>query len=94
MVMKVRDISIGDLVKITEKSRVQPLLADSIGGATMIRWIDDNNKKPKKDLKGAVLLYMGSYRTGPGNKYKMHQFMCRGEKYHIRCHNFRYLERI
>ena len=91
--MRVRDISIGDLVRITERSRVRPLLADSIGGAPMIRWIDDN-KTQQKDLKGEILLYVGTYKTGPGNRYKMHQFICKGEKCHIRCHNFRYLEKI
>ena len=91
--MRVKDISVGDLVKITEKSRVRPLIADSVGGARMIRWIDDN-KKQQKTLKGEILLYIGAQRVGPGSKYKMHQFICRGEKFHIRCHNFRYLEKI
>ena len=93
MVMRVKDISIGDLVKITEKSRVRPLLVDSIGGARMIRWVDDG-KTQQEDLKGEVLLYVGPYRTGPQNRYKMHQFIYNGERCHIRCHNFRYLERI
>ena len=93
MVMRVRDISIGDLVRITERSRVRPLLVDSIGGAPMIRWIDDN-KTQQRDLKGEILLYVGAYKTGPRNRYKMHQFICNGEKCHIRCHNFRYLEKI
>ena len=93
MVMRVRDIEVGDLVKITTKSRVRPLLIDSIGGARMIRWIDDN-KTQQEDLKGEILLYIGSYRVGPRNRYKMHQFICKGEKCHIRCHNFRYLEKI
>ena len=93
MVMRVKDISIGDLVKITERSRVRPLLVDSIGGSRMIRWIE-NNKHNEKNLKGEILLYIGPYRTGPQNRYKMHQFICNGEKCHIRCHNFRYLEKI
>jgi len=93
MVMRVKDISIGDLVKITERSRVRPLLIDSIGGARMIRWVDDG-KTQQEDLKGEVLLYVGPYRTGPQNRYKMHQFIYNGERCHIRCHNFRYLERI
>jgi len=93
MVMRVRDIEVGDLVRITERSRVRPLLIDSIGGARMIRWIDDS-KTQQKDLKGEILLYVGSYKTGPRNRYKVHQFICNGEKCHIRCHNFRYLEKI
>lgn len=93
MVMRVKDISIGDLVKITTKSRVRPLLVDSIGGARMIRWVQ-NNTHSKKDLKGEILLYVGSYRVGPRNRWKMHQFICNGEKCHIRSHNFRYLEKI
>ena len=91
--MRVKDISIGDLVKITERSRGRPLLVDSIGGARMIRCVDDN-KTQQEDLKGEILLYVGPYRVGPQNKYKMHQFICNGEKCHIRCHNFRYLEKI
>ena len=93
MVMRVRDIEIGDLVKITEKSRVRPLLIDSIGGARMIRWVE-NNTHNEEELKGEILLYIGPFRTGPSNRYKMHQFICKGEKCHIRCHNFRYLEKI
>ena len=93
MVMRVRDIEVGDLVRITERSRVRPLLIDSIGGARMIRWIDDS-KTQQKDLKGEILLYVGSYKTGPRNRYKVHQFICNGEKCHIRCHNFRYSEKI
>ena len=91
--MRVRDIKIGDLVRITERSRVRPLLIDSIGGARMIRWVEDNETQ-QQDLKGELLLYIGSYKTGPKNRYKVHQFMCKGEKCHIRCHNFRYLEKI
>ena len=72
--MRVRDVSIGDLVKITEKSRVCPLLVDSIGGARMIRWVE-NNTHNEEDLKGEILLYVGSYRVGPRNRYKMHQFL-------------------
>ena len=93
MVMRVKDISIGDLVKITTKSRVRPLMVDSIGGARMIRWVD-NSKKQQEELKGEILLYIGPYKTGPQNRYKMHQFICKGEKCHIRSHNFRYLEKI
>ena len=48
--MRVKDISIGDLVKITERSRVRPLLVDSIGGSRMIRWVD-NNTHNEKELK-------------------------------------------
>ena len=91
--MRVKDISIGDLVKITERSRVRPLLVDSIGGARVIRWVD-NGKRQQEDLKGEILLYVGSYRVGPRNRWKMHQFICNGEKCHIRSHNFRYLEKI
>ena len=55
---------------------------------------DQLRKSQQEYLKGEILLYIGSYRTGPRNRYKMHQFICKGEKCHIRCHNFRYLEKI
>ena len=53
MVMRVKDISIGDLVKITERSRVRPRRVDSIGGSRMIRWAD-NNTHNEKELKGEI----------------------------------------
>ncbi len=56
--MRVKDISVGDLVKITEKSRVRPLLVDSIGGARMIRWVENNthNEEELKDCKTYIVL--------------------------------------
>mgnify|MGYP006397360993 FL=1 len=90
--MRVKDISIGDLVKITTKSRVRPLPVDSIDGITVIRWT--TNKTIKEDLKGELLFYLGPFNAGPRYQYRFHQFACNGKKYYIRSHNFRYLEKI
>ena len=97
--MKVKDIKIGDLVRITEDSTSEPFIWAQgdlfLENMSRLGWREPSSYKTKNTPeKGTIMIYVGHFKD-PTYNQRLHKFYdLNGIMYAISSKSFRFLEKI